>query len=268
MDHQDDNQPYTPYAPPTPDTGSSKEGAFIPEGRSISTGDSLAWISAAWGMFKRKPGEWILFMLICMAINYLLQKVLSFVGQLIVPFFMILLTAGLIYTCNQFRQKGTFALSDFFIAFKQQTRPLLMLGLFGLGFSVVLAIIMYFFFGGAVVFGSVGHMHSPSTGIGIGIGMIIVGILLMIAAAVIYIMAMWFAPALVMLHDIAPVEALKMSFSACQKNFLPGIVFFIVMGILVFVSTIPLGLGLLVTIPMFFLCYYISYRNVFFDGNS
>jgi len=229
--------------------------------------DTLTWISDAWNLFKRKPLEWVLFFLVCMVTNILLQKILPFVGSLIVPFIMILLTAGLIYACDRFRREGSFTFGDFFTAFTQHPRPLLMLGLFSLGFLILLLIIMVVFFSGAML-GGVGHLNSASTEMNFEIGMVFVGTLLIFVASFIYIMAMWFAPALVMLHNIEPVEALKMSFFAWRNNILPGIVFLTVMNTLIFISSIPFGLGLLVTIPMLNLCYYISYRSVFFDGNA
>ncbi|MCL2644013.1 MAG: hypothetical protein FWD51_00965 [Betaproteobacteria bacterium] len=266
MDHQDSNQPDTPpHETPTANmvSSSSKEGTFIPGGRSVSPGDSLAWISSAWYIFKKKPGEWILFALIYVGTAFLLPKVLPSVIQLIVPFILVLLIAGLIHTCSQFQRKGAFSLGNFFAAFMHQTRPLLVLGLFSLGFSLALVAIMGTFLGSVIIEGA-----STPTRVVAGGGMASVGILIMFAAAIAYAMAVWFAPALVMMHNIAPLAAIKMSFFACRKNILPGIFFFIVMGVLLFLSAIPLGLGLLITWPMFFLCYYTSYRSVFLDANS
>lgn len=54
-----------------------------------------------------------------------------------------------------------------------------------------------------------------------------------------------------------------MSLSAVKKNILPGLVFFIVISIVMVVSMIPFGLGLLVTMPLMLATYYTSYRNLF-----
>ncbi|MCL2591705.1 MAG: hypothetical protein FWD67_12780 [Betaproteobacteria bacterium] len=92
--------------------------------------------------------------------------------------------------------------------------------------------------------------------------------LILLPASTIYVMSMWFVPALVMVHKVAPVKAMKMSFSACCKNILPGIVFSISITLLIIISAIPLGLGLLVMMPILSICYYTSYRSIFFDGNN
>ena len=75
----------------------------------------------------------------------------------------------------------------------------------------------------------------------------------------------WFAPALVMNHDFTVGAAISASLQAVKKNILPGILFFIVLSILMIISVIPLGLGLLVSMPIMYVCYYSSYRSLFFS---
>ncbi len=262
------NQPNNPYAPPTADVGfePGAEGAeFIAGGRSVPAGNGLAWITGAWDLFKRQPGLWVGFAVIYAAIYFLctlLSLVIPFVNILMV-FVGILLTAGAVYSCEQLRKEGSFALSDLFIAFQRQTGPLLIVCLIAFGVMIVLMFISGIFFGGAMVGMAMGSNTSSSVGTGVGVGMMIIGALIMMVGGLAYGMAIWFAPALVIMHGVAPFEAIKMSFSACLKNILPGIVFLLLMGILMFISALPLLLGLLVTGPMLFISYYTSYRDVF-----
>ena len=79
-------------------------------------------------------------------------------------------------------------------------------------------------------------------------------------------MAIWFAPALIVLHNVRPVEAMKMSLKGCLKNIGPLFIFFLVgpiIALLVFLFTI--GIGLLVLIPVGMITYYTSYRDVWTD---
>jgi len=180
----------------------------------------------------------------------------------VVPFVQMLLIAGLIHSCDLLRREGAFSFNDFFIAFQRKTGPLVILVLITFGFLVGVLLIATIFLGA----GSLLALSSsdPETMLAATGGGGIVGIIIMIIGLAIYAMAAWFAPALIIMHDITPFSALKMSFSACLKNILPGIIFFIVMTVLMVVSAIPLLLGLLVTVPMLFICYYTTYRSVFF----
>ena len=58
---------------------------------------------------------------------------------------------------------------------------------------------------------------------GLGVGML--GLLVALALSLVVAMAIWFAPALVVLRDVAPVEAMKASFAACLKNTVPLLVY-------------------------------------------
>jgi uncharacterized membrane protein len=76
-------------------------------------------------------------------------------------------------------------------------------------------------------------------------------------------MATWFAPALIVSHDLAPAAALKASFYACLKNWLPFLVYGVVLLVLGLAAAIPLGLGYLVLVPVLVASVYTSYRDIF-----
>jgi uncharacterized membrane protein len=268
MDHQNDNQPYTPYTPPAADIGfrpGAEDTAFIPGGRAVLVGNAFSWISDAWGLFKQQAGLWIGFLVLYMVLYFLLDLI-PVIGGLIAMFVQVLFTAGVVYSCGLLRREGAFAFGDLFVAFNRRTGPLLIASLIALGLLIVPIIIGVIFIGGSAGFGALALGGEAAAG-ALGVGLI-VGVLIMLVGAAVYTMAIWFAPALILMHDIAPVEALKMSFSACLKNILPGLVFFLVMTVLLLVSAIPLGLGLLVTLPMFWICYYASYHDIFLNREN
>jgi uncharacterized membrane protein len=76
-------------------------------------------------------------------------------------------------------------------------------------------------------------------------------------------MALWFAPALVALRQVAPVEALKLSVAATLKNVVPFLVFGVIYIVAAVVASIPLGLGWIVLVPVSLLTAYVSYGDVF-----
>jgi uncharacterized membrane protein len=79
---------------------------------------------------------------------------------------------------------------------------------------------------------------------------------------VLLITALWFAAPLVVLRDTPPLDAMKLSLSACFNNF--GA--FVVLGVLIYVliwAMLPAGLGVLVLIPVLAGTLYASYQDVF-----
>ena len=77
------------------------------------------------------------------------------------------------------------------------------------------------------------------------------------------LMALWFSPALVYFHNEPPLAALKISFFASLRNWLPFLVYGILMLMLFVVAAIPLMLGFLVVGPIALISIYTSYRAVF-----
>jgi uncharacterized membrane protein len=75
--------------------------------------------------------------------------------------------------------------------------------------------------------------------------------------------AYWFAPALVMIHDMAPIEAMKASFFACLRNLVPFLLYGLVMFIAAVIAVIPFGLGMLVWVPVAVASTYVAYRQIF-----
>src|SRR5437764_335017 len=73
------------------------------------------------------------------------------------------------------------------------------------------------------------------------IGGVVIGALVAMALVIPLIAALWFAPALVYMHDMAPLAAMKASLGASFRNFVPFLLYGIVMLVLAIVAVIPFG---------------------------
>ena len=79
-------------------------------------------------------------------------------------------------------------------------------------------------------------------------------------------MSIWFAPALIVLHDLDAIAAMKKSFKGCMANLLPMMVYGLVATIVLLVFfTVTIGIGMLVAFPVLMLVCYTSYRDVWTD---
>jgi uncharacterized membrane protein len=79
----------------------------------------------------------------------------------------------------------------------------------------------------------------------------------------IMITALWFAPPLVVLRDTPPLDAMKMSLSACFNNLGSFVVLGVLIYVLIWVALLPLGLGMIVLIPVLAGTLHASYQDVF-----
>jgi uncharacterized membrane protein len=108
-----------------------------------------------------------------------------------------------------------------------------------------------------------GAMRGDAAGAAALGGSVVLAWLVALALSIPIYMALWFAPALVVLREMPPLEAIKASFLGCLKNILPFLVYSIVLMVLGIVAAIPLGLGWLVLGPTLIASVYISYRDIY-----
>ena len=244
----------------------------IPDGRTVSIERGFAWISEAWRMFKDAPGSWVACFVIFIVIMIVLAVIPvlgSIAGALISPVFI----AGMMAGSRALERNDEMMVSHLFAGFSAKAGPLLVLGLLEFGISLVVMLIA-----AAIIFLTVGAMflgvlvgQTPDAGstldprfwIGAATVMLVV-----IALFIPVTMAVWFAPALVMLDNVEPWTALKWSFFACLKNIGSFFAYGLAMLVLAIVATIPLGLGWLVLGPLTIASIYTAYRDIFFAARE
>ena len=108
-----------------------------------------------------------------------------------------------------------------------------------------------------------GVVTGKVAGFGIALGGVMLAGLLVMVLSVPIIMATWFAPALVFFHDMQPLDAMKASFAAGAKNFLPMAIFGIFLVVALFFAMLPVGMGLLLLLPVASGAVFASYRDIF-----
>lgn len=248
---------------------STQASSFNINGRSVDAGRGFEWIALGFGYFKQAPLVWVLCIVILLAI-YLMLGFIPFIGNLAANLLFAVFAAGLMLGADKQQRGEEIVVGDLFAGFQGPSLvPLIIVGAIYTAAVVAIvgiAVIMFVVLLGAS--GGLGAILSGDSGallgvlMGAGIGAILIG-LAVLAALVPIAMAVWFAPALVALHGIEPVAALKASFWACLNNFLPFLLYGLVMFVLLVVGSIPFGLGLLVVVPMLYASTYAAYRDIF-----
>jgi uncharacterized membrane protein len=257
-----------PYRAPTVEVVREQESlhGFVPGGRSLPVGVSTHWIGEAWGQFKSAPGSWIGIIIGYFIFNLILAFI-PFFGSLISTVVGPILIGGIVLGCARRDQGGSIAFEDLWGAFSRYAGPLAITGLIMLGF----VILSFIFFGacfaiflGTAALGSLANLNSllPALGGGAIALMVIVIFLWSIGFAMLYFLA----PFLIVIHQMSPWAAMRMSFSGCLKNIVPLILTAIMMWLLMLASVVTLFLGLFILIPMVTSLYYVVGKDIFHDA--
>jgi uncharacterized membrane protein len=243
-----------------PEGGSAQGGGnFEPEGRRVEAGSGLEWLKQGWQLFTKNPGMWIAIAVILLVIAVVLNFI-PVVGSLALNFLMPVFAGGILLGCRSLSADGEFGIDTLFAGFKQNTTNLILVGVFYLVGVVAITVIVFLIGGGAAI---TGGLMGRGPGVGMAVGGFIVAMLVFLALMVPLLMAVWFAPALVVFRDVAPLEAMKTSFSACLKNIVPFIVYGVILFVLSIIALIPFGLGMLIMLPVTMGSVYASYAEIF-----
>lgn len=93
--------------------------------------------------------------------------------------------------------------------------------------------------------------------------MIIIGFLLLVLPGIYLSVAYYMAMPLVVEKGMSPWQALETSRKAVTRRWFSVFFFFIILSIIVFISAIPLGIGLIWTMPLMIIAFGVLYRNMF-----
>lgn len=248
-----------PYSAPEAELASEsfESGDFeLHDPKSCSFGSGASWLGSGFEFFKQSPGGWILTLIV----GFVLMMVLMIIpiGNFVMHITGPLWLGGIMIGLRAQSAGEDFKVGYLFAGFKQKFGPLFLLGLlaFVISFAVMAAVMGQAYF--QMIQGDVDAMAESASSI-------LLGILIATALLLPLSMAIWFAPALIVLNDVGVIKAMKLSFVACLKNILPLLLWSILSTLLMIVASIPLGLGLLIAVPMLYGSTFAAYKEIFVD---
>ena len=235
---------------------------FRGEAREVDPAACFQWLLEGWAMFIANPGVWIgstvLLMVMVLAI-----AIVPVFGQIAVNLLLPVFAGGLVLMGRREASGEQAEIADLFAGFRHNAGGLVMVGVFYTAGVFGIAFLAALLISGGVL-GGVVTGHVAGFGIAVG-GMMLAGLLVFLLSIPV-IMATWFAPALVFLNDMQPVPAMKASFAAGLKNWLPMVIFGLILVVALFFATLPAGLGFLLLVPVFSGAVYASYRDIFLEA--
>ena len=222
-----------------------------PTGR--STGEGFEWIVGGFKLFKQDVGAWIITMIVGFLVA-LVFNLIPIVGSIVSMLLTYIWVGGLMLGCQAAHEGRPFELKYLFAGFSYQAGRLIGLSVIT---SVASIVVMFMIMGPMYIdllSGNPPLEPTPQYWLSM-----LMGVALMIPI----MMAVWFAPMLIVLQDMPVWDAMKASFMGCYKNVLPFLVYGVVSLVLYIIGALPLLLGLLVVVPVILGSMYTAYRSVY-----
>lgn len=258
-----------PYQPPkvtvSDPVDTSESGLVDP--KKLSAGRGWGWIQDAFKYFMSSPAIWIVNVIILLVIMMVLAFI-PLIGSLAANILAPIFTGGLMLGCAAQDRGEQLTVGHLFEGFQKNTGSLAMVGvLYMVAIIVVIIIItllMMAMGGGSGLFSMLTSGGGPSPEqmqslFAVGGIAVLIGLALIIPVA----MAYFFAPALVVHHDLGAIEAMKLSFKGCLKNIIPFLIYGVIAVVLAIVASIPFFLGWLVLAPVLTAAIYVAYKEIF-----
>lgn len=227
-----------------------------------------AWLFEGFTMFQQ---EWLTWIGITI-IFFVLSIVISILplGSVLFNLVTFAFIGGLMLGCREIDRGAELNVGHLFTGFSDNLGQYVLLGvIYSVGMAIILLLMAGLLF---IMLGGMSFITDLQAGqfdklLQSSVTILIV-VLLALMLYVPLIMAFWFAPALVALGKLNALEAIKLSFSGCMANVMPFLPYGVVGLILSVLATVPLGLGWLILCPMMVASVYISYRDIFEDGDN
>jgi uncharacterized membrane protein len=256
-----------PYAAPkaaVADAATATQGNFVPGGRGVGSGHGWDWIVSGWELFKKQPGMWIGIVVVAM-ILFFVMAFIPLVGSLASMVLGPVFAGGVMLGCKALDEGGSLEFGHLFAGFRDKLGALAAVGAIYLVAVIVIALVVGLVTGAGIF--ALMSGGDPGAGATAGAVMgLLLAVLLMLALLVPVFMAMWFAPALVVLQERGAVDAMKESFAGCLKNIVPFLIYGVVLFVASIIAAIPLGLGYLVLLPVAAGSVYTAYRDIYFTS--
>lgn len=209
------------------------------------------------------PAIWVAITVVLVVIVALMSMV-PVVGGLAQAFLLPVFVGGLMLGCRAQDAGEPLAFETLFAGFRSGTSGLLTVGIISFVGTAAIALVLVLIGGGGVAVGALlGGADGFGAGATVALGSLLIASLIALALLVPLTMALWFAPPLVALGGLPAGAALRASFSASLKNWLPFLLYGVVTVVLLFVAILPVGLGLLVLIPVLVASLYAGYKDIF-----
>jgi len=228
----------------------------------VAAGRGWEWIAGGFRIFRKQPLTWIA-LLVVMAVIWFAAVMLPVIGALAINLVSPVFFAGLMMACRSTDEDDEPEIAQLFAAFRTHANPLITVGGIYLVGNIVAVAVMFGVAGGTAMEALLGKSAGDVETVRNAMRGLLTGVAVGMAVFLPVLMAVWFAPLLIVFHGMTPVTAMQTSLSACWNNTLPFLVYGAFSFLLLVLASIPLMLGLIVLLPVLVCSIYASYKDIF-----
>lgn len=228
------------------------------QARAVDAGQGWSWFVCGFRIFRRSPGLWIVLGISVLVLMAIVLHI-PVIGGLALALLSPALSAGLLYAAHAADEQRPVELGHLVQPFRDsaKTHRLLALGAVALGGTVVSVILAVATVGTSMMGANdLAAMQLMGT-------RVLLVILIVLAVQLLVTMAIIYAIPLIMFRDVPVRDAVRSSFTACVRNFLPLLVFSLVYLVAAIVASIPFMLGWLALLPASAAMLYCSYKDIY-----
>lgn len=233
----------------------AQDGIVSPDQRTtirhVNANRGVEWISAGFTLFMKKPAEFAIAGVLLFVASFILNLI-PVIGGGLTSMLGVVGVGAFLFACKAIEDG-----QDPIVAAQKAlaVTPLFILGLIAAGMGIAVGLL-----GAAMVVMVLGLAFiSPSLAMAAGA---MTGLLMMLIS-IPMIMALWLAPGLVVMKGTQPIEAIRLSFVASLKNFVPFIIFYVLAAVATFIGSLLFGLGLILVFPVLMCATYVAYKDIF-----
>ena len=234
---------------------------FHSGGRHVPAGNGWKWIVEGWALFMRAPGTWVgvtaLYLVVSFAVGFV-----PVIGVLASPVLNVIFAGGLLIGCRALDEGGQLRIEHLFAGFQERLGTLVAAGLIYLTLLLAVTLVA----GLAVGFKVYNILSAGPLEPDAVLELVLLGalaVLVWVALVLPVVMAVWFAPALVAFRRMSAGQAMRASFVGCLRNFVPFLVYGLVLLLPAVLATIPFALGWLILGPLVIASIYTAYKDIY-----
>lgn len=210
-----------PFTPPVADldvAASGSPGTLVPGGRILPPGHGWRWTRESLLMTASAPVTWLLITLTFIAVGVAISVVplVSLLWNVAVPIAL----GGIMMGCRALDHGRPLQVQHLFgCAREPYVQPLAMVGVLYLAGSIIALVTLVAIGGIAAVaaIAVVGAEQAQAQPLLVGAGVALL-VLLVVLVSTALAMTLWFSPALVALHQVQPLDAMRLSLRGCSRN--------------------------------------------------
>lgn len=259
-----------PYAAPRASLPPELEEGTLAGPGKVPAGHGWRWIARGFWHFKTGALAWILITVVFIAIS-IFVGLIPFIGALATSILSQILIGGVMFGAREQDEGRNIRVEHLFAGFSINPGQLALVGVLYLVGAILIVLVAGLSMAATLVpIASTMDLEileaqNPEAMFSMmGPSMLAAGLV----ASLFFIpliMAVLFAPALVILNGMSATAAMKLSFIGCLKNVLPFLIFGLIGLVLVVLGSLPFGLGLVVVWPTLMAAGYVAYRDIFYE---